>query len=739
MDARRVIRNLEVLSWISVCVAIVVIGFVVFLRWHIFTLNRELAERHAQTQQAQGELNQLRRASGYGGFIHEFKNYVLRRDQAYYDRAVTDLDEIAISLTRLRTDPLLIERKRAIEAINNTFTEYQQKLMWASSIDEKATPAHLLDSLVRVDDRLALEGFQELEDGLTAITNGTATRTKSDLLFLLRLSGFALLLVPLLAGFWLVFRRSIKVVKDTVVLQEEAKNLAENASRSKSIFLANASHEIRTPLNAVLGMAQLLGNTELNGEQQRFIRMIDSSGKTLLTVINDILDISKIEAGKLDLTICQFDLGEVIHAVGTIMSVNVPNNDIELLIDVDPQIPRFLMGDSLRLQQILTNLTANALKFTHSGSVRLRVTIERQFDQELRLRFDVIDTGTGITSDQMQRLFQPFSQLEHSAGGTGLGLSICRKLVELMGGAIGVSSEPNKGSQFWFSLPFQMVANQAANDWIARPLYVLLVDDNDDACEVLRALGETLGWSVHVTQNAANAFQTLQSAHDKKHFDLALIDWRLSDSSGLELCAKIRTDAGFASLPLVVMVTASARNEILSDPLCDKIDAILSKPATLSNLNDAATEALSNRGKTHTHLSVSESQVAFPELANAHVLVVDDNRINQEIARRFLERYESKVDVASNGLEAVAALKARPNKYSLILMDIQMPQMDGYTASQILRTQLNITVPIIAMTAGVMAQEIERCKRSGMNDVISKPFELTHFLSTVKKYLELAQ
>ena len=532
--------------------------------------------------------------------------------------------------------------------------------------------------------------------------------------------------------------------KQAAAALQAAKLAAEAASQAKSDFLANMSHEIRTPMNAVLGMAHLLDGTPLSALQREYLGMINQSGKALLGVINDILDFSKIEAGKLELNPVAFNLNDMVDTLASFMSVNAANKEIELMIRVATDVPQHLVGDSLRLQQVLNNLSANAIKFTEAGEVALQITQIRRDADQTCLRFAIRDTGIGINEEQRSRLFSPFSQADNSMtrrfGGTGLGLVICKRLVELMGGEIGVSSTLGQGSEFWFTLPLQV---QAGAIETALPianmqtLNVLVVDDHPGSREFIAEICDTLGWQATCRDSGEAALDLLAPDNSQNpQFDLLLVDMKMPGINGLQLAATLRQMAHTCQTPIVLMATAYAREAFLTAAEAPAVDAFLIKPLTSSSLFNAAIEARSKRCEG-VETSQTIQSPGRQKLKPVHLLLVEDNPMNQIVARGILEQLGARLDVANNGAEAVQMLRAAPKRYPLVLMDVQMPVMDGYTATRLIREELKLDIPVITVSAGVTQAEREHCMACGMNDFVGKPINVDQLMQVLGRFLPL--
>ncbi len=537
------------------------------------------------------------------------------------------------------------------------------------------------------------------------------------------------------------FIEDITVQREYERRLKEEKGKAERSSQIKSDFLANMSHEIRTPIHTIIGMSELMSDTSLDSEQQEYSQQIEYSADVLLGLINDILDFSKIEAGKLSLEEIDFDLHKVAENAVDMIALEAHKRGLETAIFIDSDVPAFLKSDPIRLRQIIVNLFNNAVKFTSKGSIQVRISLIEDFGDRVKIKISVIDTGIGIPEEKKNRLFKVFSQVDSSTtrkyGGSGLGLSISKNLVEMMGGEIGVESEYEKGSTFWFTAVMVKQKDVDSSLWNTIPRInakVLLVDDNVEIRGFLKNYLESAGCTVFEVSdgNAAITFLKDRSGSSDQ-VDLCLIDLILPGMDGWQIASEIHSDSTISNVKRILLSPTGKSADEAKMKLLNWFDGYLHKPIKKRVFFKEIRKVLGDSEEILDEiLPVEDVEELFEEVVSAKILVAEDHKVNQILFKTILENIGHNVDIANNGLEAVEAVKLK--SYDIIFMDVQMPEMNGYEATVAIR-KLGSKTPIIAVTASAIKGEKEKCISVGMSDFLTKPFKKRDLVPVLEKWL----
>jgi len=654
-----------------------------------------------------------------GGVLLELSTQELARQHAYLDALIASTP-VAIAV---------LDDQRVVRSVNPAFEVlfgYAAAEVVGAAIDRLIVPEALrsessdLETRVRRGEVVRVELERMRKDGqrIQVRLSAAAVKAAAD-------------------GALVALYEDISDRKAAEAAMREARDLAERVARARSAFLANMSHEIRTPMNAVLGFVELVLDTELAPEQRRALELVRTSSEALLTILNDILDYSKIEAEHLELESIPFDLPKVVHATATLLAVRAREKHLELTVDVPPDVPQMVRGDPTRVRQVLMNLIGNAIKFTEEGQVDVSASVTQRGGDSAAVQFRVHDTGIGIPEEQLGTIFQEFTQADASMtrryGGTGLGLAISRRLVALMGGELAVTSEVGSGSEFSFTLRLPLEAAQAA----ARATVslggrrLLVVDDNETNRRIVRDMLGAEGMAVHEAPRADAGLEALRrAARARTPYDLAILDAQMPDQDGFELATAIRADGALTETRLLILTSAGQRGD---GERCRQlgIQAYLTKPIARADLVEAVGTVLAGTASAPggadlvTRHSIAESRHAL------RILLAEDNPVNQQVATAMLLKRGHQVDVVGNGREAVDAVAKE--SYDLVLMDIQMPEMDGFEATEKIRAlPQGRTLPIIALTAHALSGERERCLARGMSGYLAKPFKAHDLFTAVE-------
>ena len=644
----------------------------------------------------------------------------LARQHAYLDALIASTP-VAIAV---------LDDQRAVRSVNAAFEGlfgYAAAEVVGAGIDGLIVPESLrpessdLETRVRRGETVRVEVERMRKDGrrIQVRLSAAAVKAAAD-------------------GALVALYEDISERKAAEAAMREARDLAERVARARSAFLANMSHEIRTPMNAVLGFVELVLDTELGTEQRRALELVRTSSEALLTILNDILDYSKIEAEHLELESIPFDLPKVVHATATLLAVRAREKHLELTVDVPPDVPQMVRGDPTRVRQVLMNLIGNAIKFTEQGEVDVSAGVLQRDGDQASVQFRVRDTGIGISEGQVGTIFQEFTQADASMtrryGGTGLGLAISRRLVALMGGELAVTSEVGRGSEFSFAISFPIEGTTQAAARTSVSLggrRLLVVDDNETNRRIVRDMLGAEGMAVHEAPRADAGLEALRrAAQAGTPYDLAILDAQMPDQDGFELATAIRADGALTETRLLILTSAGQRGD---GERCRQlgIQAYLTKPIARADLVEAVGTVLAGRASAPgaadlvTRHSIAESRHAL------RILLAEDNPVNQQVATAMLLKRGHQVDVVGNGREAVDAVAREP--YDVVLMDIQMPEMDGFEATEQIRAlPRGRTLPIIALTAHALSGERERCLARGMSGYLAKPFKAHDLFTAVE-------
>ncbi|MET0086952.1 MAG: transporter substrate-binding domain-containing protein [Sedimenticola sp.] len=682
------------------------------------------------------------------------------RDYYTQDILSRDYPEIRLMpVTDLREGIMAVSGNRADAVVDNLVTlSALLKEMGVGNLKMAATTEYTMDlrmgvrkdwpRLVKILDKalasISPRERQQLHDEWIQV----AYEPRIDWVLVWEVVGAVLLIALLLLAVVIFWNRSmareIAHRREVEAQLQQANAKAEAANRAKSSFLATMSHEIRTPMNAILGMSHLALRTGLQPKQQDYVEKIQSSANSLLRIINDILDFSKIEAGKLEMESVEFHLDDVLSSVTGTVAPRAYEKGLELVFTITPKVPQALVGDPLRLGQVIQNLTANAVKFTEQGEVVISVDVLMLEDEWVQLKFSVRDSGIGLTEEQRARLFETFAQADDSTtrkyGGTGLGLAICKRLVTMMKGEIWVESEPGVGSDFLFTARFGRHSIERRHFHLPsirlKGLRVLAVDDNAAVQEVLRETLKGFSFRPTVVGSGDAALEEVRAAEvEGDSYALVLMDWRLPGEDGIAVSRRMKKGLGLHHVPPIIMLTAFGREEVRQQAEAAHLDAFLIKPVSPSVLFNTILDVLGEVApESEAGKGGEDDAVSGQVLQGVRVLLVEDNEINAQVAEEMLVQAGVEVAVAMDGREGVE--KVGRQQFDGVLMDVEMPVMDGYEATRIIRSDPKYaTLPIIAMTANAMPSDRDRCIEAGMNDFVSKPFDPPQLLATLARWV----
>jgi|GEM_PF-2463275 signal transduction histidine kinase/CheY-like chemotaxis protein len=728
-------RRIILLSVALVLSLIVTMSISYVLNTNATALEKDWREYNLNYNDAREALFNVLEHSGYGAFIHNFKNYVLRGDKQYLDNAERNVVRVKQDIERLKGNLSDPNDKLLIDQIIHTFDKYFEKLTLAKSLRTENLSIAELDKQLRVDDSAALDAIALLKNKLDHEYTLQLENTTQAIDFYKSISYYLYtLMLPILLVYLVglyVSYANYKIALKSLALADEA-NIAR---KTQAEFLANMSHEIRTPMNGILGMFRLLSDTSLNVRQSHLVEQGIHSGRALLTVINDILDISKIESGKIHLKPTEFSLESTLVDVGRLLQSNIGEKPIELLCPTAPIISPPLIGDATRLRQILINLIGNAIKFTHKGTIKVSATIEKSKTTS-NVTFTVEDTGIGIAQDDLMDIFARFEQVDNSLTrtikGTGLGLTITKELVSLMGGEISVESVINEGTRFSFTLPFDIDQTKPPEMTFSpfEHCQALIYFAEEDYQGFIKTMIDT--WQVQASViNNLDDIDRLTPSKDKNITTILIAKPSLISDKEYQAISHILKDKAIH----IIWITDLLKSTIYIEAKDREKECVLVKPIAPSELYNAIVRC---NGEYWLSEKNNVSDTGEMNTFSGNILLVEDDLINQEVAKALLSKFGLNITVAENG--EVALMLLQINKYDLILMDCMMPVMDGFTATEKLRAgdagEKNRDTTIIALTADAMEGTAEKCLNAGMNDYLTKPLEPADLAIKLSKWLD---